>query len=121
MQSHLQGKGQLDQYTIIKTLGSGISAKVKLGRTADNQEFALKIFDKSNPVNDDTAMKTLKAEVDVYSQLKHPNMVQLVNFCEDATYVKHNGQQKKVAYMVLEYCSQGELFDFVALKHFSEK
>lgn len=75
MQSHLQGKGQLDQYTIIKTLGSGISAKVKLARTADNQEFALKIFDKSSPLNDETAMKTLKAEVDVYGQLKHPNMV----------------------------------------------
>lgn len=45
----------------------------------------------------------------------------MLHFCEDATYVKNNGQQKKVAYMVLEYCSQGELFDFVALKHFSEK
>ena len=41
----------LDNFTCIKTLGSGISAKVKLATSADGTRVALKIFDKTNPKN----------------------------------------------------------------------
>ena len=114
-------KATLDNFSVIKTLGSGISAKVKLARRhEDNKEVALKIFKLDNPINDAQALKTLKQEVEIYSKLKHPFMVELIDFKENATYTKLDGTSKQVAYMVLEFCDNGELFDYVALKAFSE-
>lgn len=59
-------------------------------------------------------MKLLKAEVDIVSKLNHANMVNLFAFKEDATMIKKDGRQLKVAYIVLELVTSGELFDFVA-------
>ena len=53
----------IDNFTCIKTLGSGISAKVKLATLPDGNRVALKIFDKTNPKNSQKAMETLKQEV----------------------------------------------------------
>jgi serine/threonine protein kinase len=62
---------KIDQYTCIKTLGSGISAKVKLATDPQGQYVALKVFNKSNPQNTVQAMKTLQDEVNAYMTLKH--------------------------------------------------
>ena len=40
---------RIDGYTIGRTLGSGFSAKVKLGTSDDGTEYALKIFRKDGP------------------------------------------------------------------------
>jgi hypothetical protein len=47
-------------------------------------------------------------------------MVRLYEFKEDAVLVKSNGTQVRVAYMALELMEGGELFDYVALKHFDQ-
>lgn len=108
----------LDHYTCIKTLGSGISAKVKLGQTADGKRYALKIYDKSNPSNSAKALETLEKETSSYQKLKHPYMVNLIDFKDHAIWNKSDGRQIPVAYMVLELLEGGELFDYVALKQF---
>ena len=46
-------------YTCGRTLGSGISAKVKLATTPDGNQVALKVFDKTNPNNTAAAIETL--------------------------------------------------------------
>jgi protein kinase A len=112
---------KLDNYVCIKTLGSGISAKVKLATDQTNKKVAIKIFDKSNPYNNSKVLETIRKEVEVYSTLSHPYMVRLLAFKEDAEQIKSNGKRVKVAYMVLELITGGELFDFVALEHFNEK
>lgn len=66
---------QIDEYTCHQTLGSGISAKVKLAINPQGHRFAIKIFDKANPQNSAQSLKTLKQEVEVYKNLKHPYMV----------------------------------------------
>jgi serine/threonine protein kinase len=71
-------------------------------------------------MNDAMAIKWLQAELDVLQKLTHPNMVRLYEFKEDAVLVKSNGTQVKVAYMALELLEGGELFDYVALKHFDQ-
>jgi len=38
----------IDNYTLLKTLGAGVSAKVKLAVDQNGNHFALKIFDLSN-------------------------------------------------------------------------
>ena len=59
-------------------------------------------------------MKTLRQEVDVYKNLKHPYLVQLYEFKDTAEQIKSDGSKVKVAYMALELVTGGELFDFVA-------
>ena len=54
----------IDGFTHSKTLGSGFSAKVKLATDANNAEYALKIFDLTNPVNSKKAVELLKKEVE---------------------------------------------------------
>ena len=54
----------IDGFTLSKTLGSGFSAKVKLAHDANNDEYALKIFDLTNPVNSKKAVDLLKKEVE---------------------------------------------------------
>jgi len=104
----------------VKTLGSGVSAKVKLAQTDKGEFCALKIFAKDNPVNTEQAMKTLQDEVSAYRTLKHKNIVNLFDFKEDATWIHGDGRTEQVAYMVLEFVNGGELFDFVALAPFKE-
>lgn len=111
---------KIDNYVCSKTLGAGISAKVKLAVGPDGKKVALKVFDKSDPKNNAKAMETLKKEVDVYKNLHHPYMVRLVNFKESAVKIKSDGKQVNVAYMALELITGGELFDFVAIRAFSE-
>lgn len=111
---------KLDHYTCVKTLGSGISAKVKLAIDHNtNQKVALKIFDRTLAFNTQKVFDTIRKEVEVYSTLNHPYMVRLLNFKEDAIWVKGSGQQVRVAYMALELITGGELFDYVALERFS--
>ena len=50
----------LDQYTLGKTLGRGVSAKVKLAQDPQGNWFALKIFNMNNPANNAKFMEMLK-------------------------------------------------------------
>ena len=52
--------GTLDKYTLTKTLGSGFSAKVKLAHDDSGKEYAIKIFDLNNEMNDKRQMELIK-------------------------------------------------------------
>lgn len=54
----------LDNFTLGRTLGSGFSAKVKVGQAPDGTEYALKIFDLANPNFNQRAFKLLREEVE---------------------------------------------------------
>jgi RIO-like serine/threonine protein kinase len=53
----------LGAYTIGRTLGSGFSAKVKLGTAQDGSEYAVKIFRLDNPDFNARAFQLLRDEV----------------------------------------------------------
>ncbi len=110
---------QVDQYICTKTLGSGVSAKVKLATDTKGTYVAIKIFDKSNLSNCSKVLSTLKHEIDVYKNLDHPYMVRLLDYKENAILVKSDGKQVQVAYIVMELIPGGELFDYVAIRAFS--
>ena len=65
----------LDGFTLGRTLGSGFSAKVKLAKSQDGTEYALKIFRLDNPEFDERAFRLLKAEIEAAEQLTHRNVV----------------------------------------------
>lgn len=104
----------IDQFTLTKTLGSGFSAKVKLARDSTDCEYALKIFDLSNPANGKKAIDLLKKEVEATQKLDHKNIVKYYQFQESSMWNKKSGKNVEVAYIAQEPVLGGELFDYVA-------
>ncbi|KAG7220208.1 hypothetical protein INR49_018385 [Caranx melampygus] len=93
---------QVGNYRLLKTIGKGNFAKVKLARhTLTGREVAIKIIDKTqlNP----TSLQKLFREVSVMKILNHPNIVKLFEVIET----------EKTLYLVMEYASGGEVFDYL--------
>uniref|UniRef100_S4RAB7 MAP/microtubule affinity-regulating kinase 3 n=1 Tax=Petromyzon marinus TaxID=7757 RepID=S4RAB7_PETMA len=89
-------------YRLLKTIGKGNFAKVKLARhTLTGREVAVKIIDKTqlNP----SSLQKLFREVRIMKILNHPNIVKLFEVIET----------EKTLYLVMEYASGGEVFDYL--------
>lgn len=71
----------------------------------------------------DAGMKDIvENEVEIMKNLSHPNIINLLEFSDSATYKKPNGYSEDVFYLALELANGGELFDFIAQTgRFSEK
>uniref|UniRef100_A0A3Q1HRY2 non-specific serine/threonine protein kinase n=1 Tax=Anabas testudineus TaxID=64144 RepID=A0A3Q1HRY2_ANATE len=92
----------IGNYRLLKTIGKGNFAKVKLARhILTGREVAIKIIDKTqlNP----TSLQKLFREVRIMKTLKHPNIVQLFEVIET----------EKTLYLIMEYASGGEVFDYL--------
>lgn len=114
MQSSLKNKyASLDKYILVKTLGTGYNSKVKLAfdTTSTNSYAAVKIIKHSHPALN---LASLKKEIEILQALKHPNIVNLIEFQESADYVKKNGKSYKVVAIVMELVPGGELFEYIA-------
>ena len=97
-----------------KTLGKGFSAEVKLATDPSGAEFAIKMFDLENPSFNKRAFRLLKEEIHATTSLDNRHIVKYLDFKEDATIVQKNGSTKRVAYIVQELVSGGELFDYIS-------
>uniref|UniRef100_A0A2K6BR95 non-specific serine/threonine protein kinase n=1 Tax=Macaca nemestrina TaxID=9545 RepID=A0A2K6BR95_MACNE len=85
-------------YRLLRTIGKGNFAKVKLARhILTGREVAIKIIDKTqlNP----SSLQKLFREVRIMKGLNHPNIVKLFEVIET----------EKTLYLVMEYASAGEL------------
>ncbi|KAF5901981.1 MAP/microtubule affinity-regulating kinase 4 isoform X6, partial [Clarias magur] len=92
----------IGNYRLLKTIGKGNFAKVKLARhILTGREVAIKIIDKTqlNP----TSLQKLYREVRIMKSLNHPNIVQLFEVIET----------EKSLYLIMEYASGGEVFDYL--------
>uniref|UniRef100_A0A8C2GF68 MAP/microtubule affinity-regulating kinase 3 n=1 Tax=Cyprinus carpio TaxID=7962 RepID=A0A8C2GF68_CYPCA len=92
----------IGNYRLLKTIGKGNFAKVKLARhILTGKEVAIKIIDKTqlNP----TSLQKLFREVRIMKTLRHPNIVRLFEVIET----------EKTLYLVMEYASGGEVFDYL--------
>ncbi|XP_041092304.1 MAP/microtubule affinity-regulating kinase 4-like isoform X1 [Polyodon spathula] len=92
----------IGNYRLLKTIGKGNFAKVKLARhILTGREVAIKIIDKTqlNP----TSLQKLFREVRIMKGLNHPNIVKLFEVIET----------DKTLYLVMEYASGGEVFDYL--------
>ncbi|XP_060037105.1 MAP/microtubule affinity-regulating kinase 3 isoform X12 [Erinaceus europaeus] len=92
----------IGNYRLLKTIGKGNFAKVKLARhILTGREVAIKIIDKTqlNP----TSLQKLFREVRIMKVLNHPNIVKLFEVIET----------DKTLYLIMEYASGGEVFDYL--------
>ncbi|XP_064554767.1 MAP/microtubule affinity-regulating kinase 3 [Drosophila montana] len=98
-QSYVNGNGN-GVYKIIKTLGKGNFAKVKLAlHVPTGREVAIKVIDKTQL--NTSARQKLYREVRIMKLLNHPNIVRLFQVIES----------ERTLYLIMEYASRGELFD----------
>jgi len=112
---------RLDDYVLVKTLGSGYNSKVKLAfHKKENKYYAAKII--RNKVHVNSNIKALKNEIAILSKLTHPNILNIKEFNEDGVYIKKNGKSYKTKYVILDLANSGELFGYVAyVGRFEEK
>lgn len=90
-------------YDIERTIGKGNFAVVKLARhRITKTEVAIKIIDKSQL--DAANLQKVYREVDIMKRLDHPHIIKLYQVMET----------KNMIYLVSEYASQGEIFDYIA-------
>ncbi|CAD8153055.1 unnamed protein product [Paramecium pentaurelia] len=67
----------VSNFQIVKLLGSGSAANVyKVNSKIDNQDYAIKVFDKSLSYKDSTIQQSIKMEIKILRQLNHPNIIQ---------------------------------------------
>jgi len=84
-----------------------------------NQYYAIKMIKHSHPK---LSLKTIRSEIEVLTNLRHPNILNLIEFYESIDYVKKNGESYKVVAIVLELIPGGELFEYIASSgRFSEE
>lgn len=113
---------QIGKYRLLKTIGKGNFAKVKLAKhVPTGKEVAIKIIDKTqlNPTSlqklfrEVSRVNTLSEldtdlnlfQVRIMKMLDHPNIVKLFQVI----------QTDKTLYLVMEYASGGEVFDYLVM------
>lgn len=114
--SEAKSQKRVNQYIILKSIGEGAYAKVKLGQ-ADSRYFAIKQFerqvlrrqrefltDPSGKMVIKTALQAVEHEIKVMRRLDHPNIVRLHEVIED--------DEKDRLYIVMEYCTRGSILEW---------
>ena len=92
----------LKDYMFIKDIGEGNFGKVKLSKLiSTNEKFAIKILNKER-LKTQTKSSSIN-EIEILSKLDHPNVIHVETILDDEINF----------YIIMEYCSEGELFDYI--------
>ncbi|KAL4509455.1 hypothetical protein ABPG73_022671 [Tetrahymena malaccensis] len=98
-----------------RLLGEGAFGVVYKGEDKNTkQKVAIKQIQQSKFQNDLIVLKNLKREIEIMQDLKHENIVQLLNFTQTASNV----------YIILEFCDGGDILSLMKKnedKRFSEE
>lgn len=96
----------LGQYRIGKTLGIGAFGKVKLAQhMITGQKVAVKILNKGKIKHMEMSEK-VRREINILKMCKHPHIIRLYEVIDTPTDI----------FVVMEYVSGGELFDYIVSK-----
>ncbi|KAI1320253.1 hypothetical protein EDD11_001468 [Mortierella claussenii] len=94
-------------YLLSKTLGKGSSGCVKLARHCKtNEQVAVKIISKASLVNRAAVHRGIEREIAIMKLINHPHVIRLYDVYET----------EKELFLVMEYVSGGELFEYLVNK-----
>ncbi|KAG0269277.1 hypothetical protein DFQ27_004140 [Actinomortierella ambigua] len=94
-------------YLLGKTLGKGSSGCVKLARhRKSNEQVAIKIISKASLVNRAAVHRGIEREIAIMKLINHPHVIRLYDVYET----------EKELFLVMEYVSGGELFEYLVNK-----
>lgn len=104
--SHRASQSQeIGDYILKQTIGEGSFSKVKLAiHKPSNNIVAIKILDKDKLSKND--QKRTIREMDILQSLNHPNIIQVITILENLNSY----------FIVMEYCAEGELFNYIVHK-----
>ncbi|KAJ6244448.1 protein kinase [Anaeramoeba flamelloides] len=95
---------KIGPYEIRSTIGVGSFSKVKLGyNPKTKQEVAIKIISKNNLFSDPKNMERVRRETAIQKLINHPNVLKLYDVYDTKNHL----------FLILEYVSGGELFDYI--------
>ncbi|EAL66507.1 hypothetical protein DDB_G0281895 [Dictyostelium discoideum AX4] len=97
-------------YEVGKTLGNGTFGKVKLGTNICTKENVAIKFIKNNKLSG-KQKETCFREIDIMKLLDHPNIVKLLD-------VVDKREEEGTTYLIVEYVSGGELFDYIVAREY---
>ncbi|KAI8874346.1 kinase-like protein [Ramicandelaber brevisporus] len=102
----------INDFEFGRALGKGRFGRVFLAREKKSKfVLAIKVLYKKELVKDDLH-KQLRREIDIHSNLCHPNISRLYNYFHDRKYI----------YLMLEFAAYGELYKILRREHrFSEE
>jgi len=93
----------IGHYILGKTIGEGTFGKVKLGtHILTGEKVAVKVLEKERIV-DVADVERVAREIHILKLIRHPHIVQLYEIIETP----------KQLYLIMEYASGGELFDYI--------
>jgi len=93
----------IGHYILGKTIGEGTFGKVKLGtHILTGEKVAVKILEKERIV-DVADVERVAREIHILKLIQHPHVIQLFEIIETP----------KQLYLIMEFCSGGELFDHI--------
>lgn len=103
---------QLSNYNFTETIGQGNFGKVKLAIFKPTKElFAVKIITKEQ-IQIKNEMNLVQRELKIIKDFDHFNVIYVHQIIED----------KRNYYIIMDYCENGELFDYIASKqHLAEE
>ncbi|KAJ3087010.1 MAP/microtubule affinity-regulating kinase 3 [Quaeritorhiza haematococci] len=94
---------QIGDYVLKKTIGQGTFGKVKLAEHVRTKDLAaIKIIEKAN-VKTQKQKNSVQREVRLMKLLHHPHIVEVKDIIETDEHI----------FMIMEYASGGELFDYI--------
>lgn len=91
------------KYLIVKQLDKGQFGKVFLGKDENNVEMAMKFVPKEK-IKYPNIFQLFKNEVQIMQSLKHPRLLQLIDYIEDQKYI----------ILVTQYCEGGNLEEYLS-------
>ncbi|CAD8109476.1 unnamed protein product [Paramecium sonneborni] len=90
-----------EEYIIERMIGKGNFAKVYLcTKKLDKQQYAVKAFEKSKMMNNETDKKALIKEMSILRKLNYKGLIRMYEVFEDDTHI----------FLVQEYLQGGELY-----------
>lgn len=99
-------KKELEKYKFQDTIGQGNFGKVKLAiYTPTNQQFAVKILNKVQ-IQKKNEMNLVQRELNIIKNFNHMNVIYVHQIIEDNDNY----------YIIMNYCENGELFDYIVYK-----
>ncbi|KAJ2939647.1 hypothetical protein O0L34_g14366 [Tuta absoluta] len=99
------------RFDIVRKLGQGTYGKVQLGiNKKTGQEVAIKTIKKCK-IESEADLVRIRREVQIMSSVRHPNIVHIYEVFENS--------EKMI--LVMEYCSGGELYDYLSQKKVMEE
>jgi len=94
-------------YILDRTLGTGATGKVKLAKhSKTGEKVGIKIIKKELFYDKPSLRIKVQREISVMKLMFHPHVIKIFDVLEDSKYL----------FLIIEYASRGELFNFLAQK-----